>query len=74
MFKSRYMPCDDCGASVDRIDLLHHECSPERLADYLMFGLRSEVAQLETGVRRYLTTTSGRFECWLAARQVRGEA
>jgi hypothetical protein len=74
MFKSRYMPCDDCGASLDRNGLQHHACSPERLADYLMFGLRSEVAELETGVRRYLATASGRFECWLAARQVRGEA
>jgi hypothetical protein len=39
-----------------------------------MFGLRHEVVELEAGVRRYLTTASGRFESWLAARQVRGEA
>jgi len=44
------------------------------VADYQMFALREEVAQLETGVRRYLATASGRFESWLAARQVRGEA
>ena len=74
MFRSRYMPCDECGASVDRMDLRHHECAPERLADYRLFGLRAEVAQLEAGVRRYLATASGRFESWLAARQVRGGA
>jgi hypothetical protein len=74
MFKSRYMPCDECGASVDRTGAHHHECAPERLADYLMFGLRGEVAQLEAGVRHYLSTASGRFESWLAARQVRGRA
>jgi hypothetical protein len=68
------MPCDECGASVDRTGPRPHECSPERLADFLMFGLRGEVAQLDAGVRRYLASAPGRFECWLAARQVRGEA
>ena len=74
VFRSRYMPCDECGASVDRVGLPHRECLPDRLADYQMFRLRGDVAQLETGVRRYLATASGRFECWLAARQVRGGA
>jgi hypothetical protein len=74
VFRSRYMPCDECGASVDRIGLRHHQCSPERIADYQMFGLRDDVAQLEARMRHYLTSASGRFESWLAARQVRGEA
>ena len=74
VFGSRYMPCDECGASVDRLGLRHHQCSPERLADYQMFGLRDDVAQLEARMRHYLATASGRFESWLAARQVRGEA
>lgn len=73
MFRSRYMPCEACGASVDRIVLPGHECSPERRADYLMFGLRADVARLEVGVRHYLATAAGRFESWLAARQVRGQ-
>ena len=74
MFRSRFMPCVECGASVDRAVLGGHECSLERRADYKVFGLREEVAQLEAGVRRYLTTASGRFESWLAARHVRGQA
>ena len=74
MFRSRYMPCHECGASVDRDDVARHECSPERLADYQMFGLRDDVAQLETRMHRYLATASGRFESWLAARHVRGSA
>ena len=74
MFGSRFMPCPECGASIDRTVLPAHECSPERCADYQMFGLRDEVARLEAGVLRYLATASGRFESWLAARQVRGEA
>lgn len=71
MFGSRYMPCHVCGASVDRTALREHECSSERRADYEMFGLRGEIALLETGVRHYLTTTAGRFETWLAAKHVR---
>lgn len=74
VFRSRYMPCDECGASVDRVVVRLHECSPERLADFQMFGLRDDVPQLEARMWRYLTSASGRFECWLAARQVRGEA
>lgn len=74
MFRSRFMPCHECGASVDRTRLPGHECSPERLADFAVFGLRDEIAQLEIGIRHYLATSPGRFESWLAARQVRGEA
>ena len=72
MFRSRYMPCQECGGSVDRTSLPAHECSPERRADYQVFGLRDEVAQLDSGVRHYLASAAGRFESWLAARQVRG--
>lgn len=66
------MPCVECGASVDRTVRERHECSAERRADYQVFALRDEVAQLEAGVRHYLATASGRFETWLAARRVRG--
>ncbi|WP_297616406.1 hypothetical protein [Nocardioides sp.] len=68
------MPCPVCGASVDRTALREHECSPERRADYEMFGLRGETAQLEAGVLRYLMTAAGRFETWLAAKHVRRRA
>jgi len=71
MFESRFMPCPECGASLDRTIEPNHECSSERRAEYQMFALRDEVAQLEAGVQHYLGTTLGRFEVWLAARQVR---
>ena len=74
MFRSRFMPCPECGASVDRAGGPEHECSSDRRADFQMFGLRGEVGQLEAEVRRHLATASGRFETWLAARQVRGQA
>ena len=59
MFRSRFMPCQECGASVDRTGPPRHECLPERRADYQLFGMREEIAQLETGVRRFLATASG---------------
>ena len=72
MFRSRYMPCEECGASVDRPVVREHEWSSERRTDFEMFGLRGEVAQLDSAVRHYLATAGGRFETWLAARHVRG--
>jgi hypothetical protein len=74
MFRSRYMPCHVCGASVDRNALREHECSSERRTDYEMFGLRGEIALLEVGLRHYLSTATGRFETWLAAHHVRGRS
>lgn len=72
MFVSRYMPCEDCGESVDRTAMGHHECAPERLADFRMFALRGDVADFDARYRGYLHSARGRFEVWLAARQVRG--
>lgn len=73
MFKSRFMPCPECGGSVDRTAMAGHQCSVERLSDFQMFGLRDEIAAIESQVHRYLASPWGRFEAWVAARQVRGE-
>ncbi|MGA8208830.1 MAG: hypothetical protein WB798_01610 [Nocardioidaceae bacterium] len=71
MFVSRFMPCAECGASVERDERPTHTCDPERLLDYRLFGLRDEIAALETRVREHLASSRGRFEVWLAARDVR---
>jgi hypothetical protein len=71
MFSSRFMPCPECGASVDRSSASRHQCSSERWADYQMFRLRDEIAELESGIQRYLGSAVGRFDTWMAARQVR---
>jgi hypothetical protein len=73
MFLSRFMPCAECGASVER-STAAHECDPERQADYLMFGLREHVAAFDTQLHRFLASAHGQFEAWLAARHVRGAA
>lgn len=36
-----------------------------------MFELRDDIAMLETRWRAYLRSPTGRFEVWLAERQVR---
>lgn len=73
MFKSRFMPCPECGGSVDRIADSGHRCTPERMFEFQMFRLRDEIEAVESQLHRYLTTAWGQFETWLAARQVRGD-
>lgn len=72
MFLSRFMPCQECGASLDRRTSHAHQCDPERLAEFRMFEMREHIAAFESHVRRFLATPTGRFETWLAARHVRG--
>ena len=71
MFASRDLPCDECGESVERSVAPGHRCSTERLVDFQMFGLREDIAGFEDRLRHFLRTNHGRFEIWLAARQVR---
>ena len=71
MFASRFLPCPDCGASVDRTEPVAHRCERERLVDFQMFGLRRDVALLEQRLHEHLESSHGRFEVWLAARDVR---
>jgi len=74
VFSSRFMPCAECGASVERGSDAEHTCDPQRLVDYRMFRLRGEIESLESGFAGFLETPSGRFERWLAAREVRRPA
>jgi hypothetical protein len=74
MFGSRFMPCTDCGASVDRADSSAHACDPDRLVDYHLFGLRGDVGRLQERIAEFLESPIGRFEVWQARRVVRGQA
>lgn len=71
MFTSRYMPCPECGDSVERLAAEAHRCDPDRLVSYRMFTLREEIAAFESRLHNYLDTGQGRFERWLAARMIR---
>ncbi len=74
MFWSRFLPCSECGESVERTAEDTHTCDRERLLEYQMFGLRHDVAVFEPKLREYLDTGAGRFEMWLAARQIQESA
>jgi hypothetical protein len=70
VFVSRYMPCESCGESLDRAASDTHECAPEKLADFQMFTMRHDIAELVGRYHDYLRSPHGRFEVWLAARHV----
>lgn len=74
MFLSRHTPCEECGESVDRTMTVAHVCDPERLLDYRMFRMREEISGFELRWREFLSDREGRFEVWLAARDVRRTA
>lgn len=70
----RFMPCPDCGESLDAALRDDHRCDDERWARYQIFQLRDEVAALESQVAEFLASPHGRFELWYAARSRRRPA
>ncbi len=64
----RHMPCDRCGASVDRARAAEHLCDEERRLDYELFHLRDELERFEDGLGAWLDTPAGRFERFYAER------
>ncbi len=71
METSSHVPCPDCGAGVHPDAVFSHWCDPERRVDHAMLGLRGEILAFEALFRAYLSRNEGRFETWLAARDVR---
>lgn len=69
--QSRYMPCAECGASVDRADSVAHVCDDERRLDFRLFQLRSEIGAFDAQLAAWLTTARGRFATWIAERDRR---
>lgn len=70
-FGSRFMPCLECGASVEQDALEAHACEIDRKADFELFQLRCGVAAFEDDVGAFLESARGRFELWYAARERR---
>jgi hypothetical protein len=64
----RYMPCERCGASVDRHSQAAHECELERRLDFLVVQLGMDVDSFEDGFAAWLATPRGRFELFYAER------
>lgn len=66
MFASRYMPCPDCGASLEARDQEKHACDHERWLDFQLFHARGEIDLFATELTAYLASARGRFETWYA--------
>lgn len=74
MFLPSSMPCPECGASVPRSAVDNHACDPPRWVDFQMAAMTSAIASFECDLRAFLAGKEGRFEAWLAARDVRRTA
>jgi hypothetical protein len=68
MFESRYVSCENCGASLEREERDEHACEPERRLDFQVFLLRDELETFEEELDDYLSSPRGRFEVWYATR------
>jgi hypothetical protein len=68
------MPCAQCGASVPRVAAEYHACDPRRWVEFQIAAMTSAIASFDTELREYLASKEGRFEAWLAARDVRRTA
>jgi hypothetical protein len=60
------MPCDECGASLDRDERDGHECGPERRLEYQLFQQRAAIACFDDELGAYLDSAQGRFAVWYA--------
>jgi hypothetical protein len=67
----RYMPCLECGASVERTEADAHMCDGERLLDFRLFQLREEIGAFDAQLAAWLASAPGRFGAWIAERDRR---
>ena len=67
----RYMPCLECGVSVERAEADSHICDGERLLDFRLFQLREEIAAFDAQLAAWLASAPGRFAAWVADRDRR---
>ena len=67
----RFMPCTECGASVERANANAHVCDRERVLDFRLFQLRDEIAAFDAQLTAWLASARGRFAAWIAERDRR---
>ena len=70
-FALRFIPCEDCGASVAKGEYVTHVCDTERRLEYQMVQRREEIAAVEREIQTYFDSPTGRFEAWYAERKRR---
>jgi hypothetical protein len=64
------IPCAECGEVVDREAADAHRCDRERWLEFQMRVLRGDLLAFDRELEEYLSSPEGRFETWLAAREV----
>jgi len=69
--QSRYMPCAECGTSLDRTASAPHVCDAEQVLDFHLFQLRDEIAAFDAQLAAWLASARGRFAAWIAERDRR---
>ena len=70
-FALRFVPCEDCGASIAKSEYEAHVCEPNRRLEYQMIQHRDDLAGVEDEIRTYFDSPAGRFEVWYAERKRR---
>jgi len=55
----RFMPCAECGVSIDRAGAGAHVCEPERRLDFQLFQLRDEIAAFDEQLAAWLADRDG---------------
>ncbi|HEY2373282.1 MAG TPA: hypothetical protein VGH82_12210 [Gaiellaceae bacterium] len=68
----RHMPCEHCGASVERGGEAGHQCEDERRLEYRVFALRDEIESFDENWTAWLQSPEGLFELFYAERTRRG--
>ena len=66
--ESRFTPCTECGASVDRAVSDDHVCDGERVLDFRLVQHRGEIAAFDAQLAAWLASARGRFAAWIAER------
>ena len=62
----RHMPCEHCGASVERAAEESHECDEARRLEFRVFALRDEIESFTDKWTAWLRTPHGLFELFYA--------
>ena len=68
---SRNTPCAQCGASVVRTSTDEHVCDPRRRVEFQVLAMTAAISSFDNDLQVWLAGREGRFESYLAARDVR---
>jgi hypothetical protein len=60
------MPCEECGASLDRHEREDHTCDSDRRLEYEIFQQRAAIAHFDDELGAFLISPRGQFELWYA--------